>query len=264
MLISFLKIVPRKYLSHFVGWVVHLRVPIFSYVLKVLLIKTFNIDTSEAEFKPSHYPSFGDYFSRKLCAGAREIESSDWVSPCDGKLVEFGNIVNGQLIQCKGLTYSLPSLLKDDQTDKFEDGLYMTIYLAPHNYHRVHVPCQGSIVKSTYIEGDLWPVNESSVRQVPELFCVNERSISYFQTDLGSYVLIMVGATNVGSIKLNHLKEAKHPFDGNLLQEKASEYGLFTMGSTVILILDEQLKKSQKWNLNRGKLVFGQALSGKS
>ena len=169
------------------------------------------------------------------------MADSTFVSPCDGVVSEKGHITNGRMTQCKGIDYSLEKLLKKDSLKEvFLDGTYITIYLAPFNYHRVHCPGDGEILENYTIPGDLWPVNKVSVTSIDELFCVNERNISIISTPEGKYALIMVGATNVGSIELNPNIQK-----GNSVK-KGDEYGIFNMGSTVILLFDRNLKDSLK------------------
>jgi phosphatidylserine decarboxylase len=240
LLLKILSILPRKAVSHLTGIIVHLESPQwFARFLKYKLIDKLNIATCEAEHPVDHYKSFGAFFARRLKGGARPMGEDSIVSPCDGVISEKGHISNGHLTQCKDIDYSVSKLLKNDAfSEQFIDGAFMTIYLAPFNYHRVHVPADATIVENYTIAGDLWPVNKISVTSIDELFCINERNISICSTDKGNYAQIMVGATNVGSIEL--MPEIKK---GNKVS-KGDEYGIFNMGSTVVLLFDRNLKES--------------------
>lgn len=258
MLLTLLRLLPRKALSHFTGIVVHIEKPkIFADFIKSTLIKSFNINTAEAERSVDSYPSFGKFFARRLKPETRPLAEAPFVMPCDGKISEFGPIEEGYLTQCKGINYSVEKLLKDSNlVSEFQEGFFITVYLAPYNYHRVHLPASGKITHNYTIEGDLWPVNNTSVEEVDELFCVNERKISILETDENQrYALIMVGATNVGSIELD---------DSIYLENnvpKGNEYGTFHMGSTVILLLNKDLRKKVDTKiLQRGNVTCLEAL----
>ena len=240
MILKLLSILPRKALSHLTGIIVHLEYPKwFANFLKHTLIEKLKIDVSEAENEVDTYNSFGSFFARRLKNGARPLGNTPFVSPCDGVISENGPIKGGQLTQCKDIDYSLNKLLKNEKySAEFIDGYFMTIYLAPFNYHRVHIPADAKIIDNYTIAGDLWPVNKASVTSIDELFCINERNISICSTPAGQYAQIMVGATNVGSIEL--MPNIKNGYS----VEKGEEYGIFNMGSTVILLIDSNLRKS--------------------
>lgn len=273
--LSCLGFLPRKKMSRWVGALVHAERPaFFARSLKRFLISKFGIFTEEAEHPVEHYPSFGKFFARKLKAGARDFSAVGLLSPCDGSLEQWGRILDGTLVQCKGKTYTLDTLLGDPKLAKaYEGGMFMTIYLAPYNYHRVHWGYTGSLAWTRFIEGDLWPVNGTSVEHVPELFCHNERYLSELKTREGNMVSVMVGATNVGWMKLAHLPEeveqvmlsrgGGYTVHENLNIACGDEYGLFNMGSTVILLLDQTMTESFDWSsLERGKVMAGQLLGG--
>lgn len=241
-------------MSHFIGHVVHLESPSWwATWLKHRLIKSLNINVAEAEKDLGEYPSFGAFFSRKLKAGARPIAKEGMASPCDGRLQSFETILSGKLIQSKGIDYSINDLFGSSVAEKYNGGLALTLYLAPHNYHRVHVPEDWLLMSSKKIAGDLWPVNRSSVESIHPLFCLNERWIFEAKVGLGCMALIMVGATNVGKMEAFHLSPAQnaHPLthlqhDPPIAMKKGSELGVFHMGSTVILILDRSLAQDYK------------------
>jgi|SaaInlStandDraft_1057018.scaffolds.fasta_scaffold10841_3 phosphatidylserine decarboxylase len=264
---------PRKWLSRATGKIVHAEHPRWlASFLKGQLIRILGVPTHEAEKSVSEYPSFGAFFARKLKEGARPISPDLLVSPCDGTLEQSGVVEEGRLLQCKGSHYPLYELLGDVELARhYEGGRYLTIYLAPHDYHRVHWPMAGKLSETRYISGDLWPVNQMSVEHVERLFCINERFHSTLTTEHGKMTLIMVGATNVGSMSLDHLGEE----DQALMEgrgagwkehqgesvDKGDTFGVFNMGSTVILLLDSSLSLAVEMDdVRHGKLLYGQGL----
>lgn len=269
-----LEYVPRKWLSRTVGKLVHAESPHWwATFVRDRLISYLNIPTHEAEKPVEEYHSFGAFFARKLKEGVRTISDAKLVSPCDGSLEEEGRIEEGRLYQCKGKTYPLYDLVGDvDLARHYEGGRFMTIYLAPHNYHRVHWPISGQLEETRFISGDFWPVNRMSVEYVEGLFCLNERYLSTIETGEGKLTLVMVGATNVGDMDIAHLSRdqqemmegrgAGHLIHKSLRVNKGEEFGIFNMGSTVILLLDSSL--SSALNVDHaphGQLLFGQGLN---
>jgi phosphatidylserine decarboxylase len=202
---------------------------------------------------PDGYPSFNDFFTRQLVDGARTIDNAAdaIVSPADGTVSAAGKIVSGMLLQAKGVRYSLSELLMTDIDDvgRFDDGSFATLYLAPHNYHRVHCPLDANLVAARYVPGALYSVNAATVSLLPGLFTRNERLVFYFESDSGPMILIFVGALHVGSISTPwtgqlrprrrgvvqdiDIGEKGHP--GNV--NKGDLLGWFNMGSTVIVLL---------------------------
>jgi len=214
-------------------------------------VKRYSINMSEAEHPKSHYKSIGDLFTRKLKSGIRPI-GKGLVSPVDGTLTTRGFIKSGQLIQAKESYYSIEKFLNSSQlSSAYEGGSFLTYYLCPSDYHRVHSPVEGFITKVTHVPGSLWPVNPWSVEHISQLFAVNERVIIEIKTALGAVQVVMVGATNVGKITLS--------FDDSIVSNQSlwflrgkpkvtiyenpksvqagDELGTFNMGSTVILVL---------------------------
>ncbi|MEM1350491.1 MAG: archaetidylserine decarboxylase, partial [Myxococcota bacterium] len=218
-------------------------------------VRLARIDAHEAERPAGEYPSLNAYFTRRLKPGARHVEARgamDVVSPVDGKLTEFGSIDGQTMVQAKGLEYTLTGLL-DSARDaaRYVGGAYMTIYLSPRDYHRIHAPVRGRLAKMAYVPGHLWPVNMLSVRYVERLFAINERLISYIDaadTTLGRVALVKVGATCVGKMTTPHAEivtnqalRRRREFEwgeGGVELGVGDELATFNLGSTVILLFE--------------------------
>ena len=188
-------------MSALVGAIAYLRFPNF---LKKLLfswfINTFEVNEDESEHPPLSYPSLGDFFTRNLKPSCRPIEDGA-LSPVDGRLDQFGRVENGTMLQVKGRSYQLSNLLRcDELTNYFQNGYYLTFYLAPGDYHHIHTPVSGVIKRALHIEGSLWPVDDWGLNRIDHLFARNERVVNVIETSQGLVSVIMVGATNVGSI----------------------------------------------------------------
>jgi len=199
------------------------------------------------------YRSFNDFFTRALRPGVRPIaEDADAVvSPVDGTVSQCGAIAGDQLIQAKGQDYSLQELLAGDAeaVATYRGGSFACIYLAPYNYHRIHMPYAGTARDNVYVPGELFSVNAATARAVPRVFARNERLICDFATPLGRMAVILVGALFVGSIETVHCGEVNPPPRGRKAPTriatglgrhfaKGEELGRFNMGSTVILLFE--------------------------
>lgn len=199
-------------------------------------ITHFDVNMTEAiKTNYEHYECFNDFFSRRLQPLARPIDqdSNSIISPADGSISMLGKIHKNTLIQAKNHDYTVQDLLGGNFADaeKFINGHFMTIYLSPKDYHRVHTPVTGKLVKTVHIPGKLFSVNPLTVESVPNLFACNERTLNIFETDIGNVAVIFVGAIIVGSIVML----AKE----NDLLNKGDELGYFQMGSTVIVLFQE-------------------------
>lgn len=241
---------PKKYVSRLMGKIARHRL---SKYLIPYYIKFFKIDLTPVKRSIDEFDHLLDFFTREYRKEARPIDDhpSTIVSPVDGVISQIGKIDNRSLLQVKGMMYTLDELLceKKEQVDKYVNGKFVTIYLSPKDYHRIHMPISGTIEKSTQISGDLYPVNRSGVQLIPRLFARNERLISYIQTEYGEICLIKVGATNVGSIKVVYDHEicTNRKMDQKVIHkqyqpafqfEKGSELGRFEFGSTIILLFE--------------------------
>jgi len=230
-----------------------LRAPFLRLVSLVL-----GIDQSEVELPLSEYPSLNSYFTRRLRPGVRSWPADpDYLgSPVDGVYGQVGEIVSGRIVQAKGRWYSAESLLSDpEEAARFEGGSFVTIYLSPRDYHRIHAPAAGKIEKARHIPGALLPVNPPGVLEIPDLFPRNERVICYIETKFGRLALVAVGAINVGRISTPFDPEWAGPGSGwvtnrrgvegstrlyapPLEVERGEEVMAFHLGSTVVLLIE--------------------------
>ena len=218
--------------------------------------KAFGVDWSEAESSdPDHYPTFNAFFTRKLKPGARPVapDAGDIASPVDGRISQFGAVAAGRIIQAKGRDYSVADLLGGDEAlaGTFAGGAFCTIYLAPYNYHRIHMPVDGELRQMTYVPGRLFSVNAATVQNVPRLFARNERIVNVFDASAGAMALVMVGAMNVGSMATvwagdvtpaaeRSLRTWTFPdaAGGAVRLGRGEEMGRFNMGSTVVVLFE--------------------------
>lgn len=213
-------------------------------------LKLYRIDMTEAaESDPFRYGSFNEFFTRALKEGVRPIarEEDAIASPVDGCVSEAGTIDRDRLMQAKGRHYRLDELLAAQPwASRFEGGSFATIYLAPFNYHRVHMPFRGTLRETVYVPGRLFSVNAASAQHVPRLFARNERILTLFDSSAGQFAVVLVGALNVGCMATVWAGEvtpaarreiARIPAAPATL-EKGAELGRFNMGSTVILLFE--------------------------
>lgn len=237
------------------------------------LIRTFRaayrVDLTEAERTAANqYGSFNDFFTRSLKSEARPLPSvrGALASPADGTLSQLGIIEEGTLLQAKGVRYPLASLLLDSRAGPtFTGGWFATIYLAPSDYHRVHVPFDGTLVRSVAIPGELFSVNANTEGGVENLFCRNERLVMHFRTEVGPLVVVMVGALIVASIE-TVFDAPSSPYQKQQLMahqqhfERGAELGRFLLGSTVIVIVPPGSFKPDQRLIPSGKVTMGTTL----
>ena len=207
-------------------------------------------DLGEAELDLRAYASLGDLFARRLRPGARTVDDAvdSVIAPCDGVVAALGVADGGSLVQAKGRDYRLDELLVDaDLAETLAGGDYMTIYLSPRDYHRVHVPLDARLVRYHYIPGALWPVNPIVVTRRDRLFARNERVVITLDAGrLGMVALVMVGAAGVGNIALAHAEESvtwraageRRRIELDVELQKGDELGAFRLGSTVIMVFE--------------------------
>jgi phosphatidylserine decarboxylase len=249
---------PKKYLSHYVGSVAYKDWPIpFAKLTVKAFASLVGINVNEAEKPLNEYKSIGELFSRRLKKGSRPIQG-ERVHPCDSRITQSGKIVQGILIQAKGIKYTLEEFLPQTPwADQLEGGVFTTYYLSPKDYHRVHSPFKGKICWLKTFPGELWPVNYWSLRNIPGVLAVNERVAIGIETAHGRAILVMVGATNVGSMSFPFdptVITNEFPFKNRRLlmdypQPKniqvGDELGIFNLGSTVVLLIEPKMNWPQ-------------------
>lgn len=248
-------LLPKHLLTRIVYRIARSESPAVKRALLRAFLSGYDVNMTEAaESDPYAYRSFNDFFTRALRPGARPIDADPAVvvSPVDGALSQCGEIEDTWLLQAKGRRYSLEELLAGDAeaVQAFRGGRFACIYLAPFNYHRIHMPCAGQVRSNSYVPGQLFSVNASTARAVPRVFARNERLICDFDTPHGRMAVILVGALFVGSIETVHCGEVnppprrreapvRMPQGVGRSFAKGDELGRFNMGSTVVVLFQK-------------------------
>ena len=245
-------LLPKQALTIFAGWVASRRWGDLTTQLITWFIGKYNVNMAEAANpNPASYASFNEFFTRPLKAGARPLAQADWVCPVDGAISQLGRIERDQIFQAKGHHYSTTALLGGDSAlaAQFQDGYFACIYLSPRDYHRIHMPCDGRLKRMIYVPGDLFSVNPVTARGVPGLFARNERLVCEFESPHGPFVLVLVGATIVGSMttawhgmvnlpRLAQVREWRYA-ESEVVLQQGDEMGRFLLGSTVVLLFSK-------------------------
>jgi phosphatidylserine decarboxylase len=219
------------------------------------------------------YACFNDFFTRALQPGARPLATADLICPVDGAISQFGPIAQGQIFQAKGHSYSCTALVGGDAAAaaRFDNGHFATLYLSPRDYHRIHMPCAGALKRMIHVPGDLFSVNPTTARGVPGLFARNERVVCFFESAQGPFVLVLVGATIVGSMATVWHGQVNPPRTGTLRQwdyapgqvtlQQGQEMGRFLLGSTVVMLFPpEPLQFNPQWAPTRA-IQLGEAMA---
>ncbi|MEM0912804.1 MAG: archaetidylserine decarboxylase [Pseudomonadota bacterium] len=246
-------ILPKHLLSRFVGFFAERNLGGLTQFLIKSFIKAFDINMQEAaEESPSAYKTFNEFFTRPLKDGVRIIDDNEkgLCHPVDGTVSQLGDIQGDSIFQAKNHNYSLTSLLggKPEIAEPFKGGQFATIYLAPRDYHRIHMPITGTLTDTIHVPGELFSVNPLTAENVPGLFARNERVMALFDTAAGKVAMVLVGATIVASIEtvwagtisppagkvVQHWRHA----EANITLQKGQEMGRFKLGSTVILCFE--------------------------
>jgi phosphatidylserine decarboxylase len=267
---------PKKLGSRVVGWAATRALPVsWRQPLLGRFASHFGIDLTEAEFPLGDYPSLQALFTRRLKPGLRPQDATvqGFVnSPVDGRIIASGRLESGLAIQAKGLPYRITELLKHDPAAaRFEGGHFLTLYLSPRDYHRIHVPLQGRVNAVSGVEGELWPVNDTSTNHVPRLYERNRRAS---WTALGTgpcegleVAAVLVGATHVGGVVIDArwLGGRPLPKDGGLAVEllpcaAGEDLGTFEFGSTVVVLIGGSRAADWSPALTEGSVKMGQRL----
>lgn len=260
------RLLPTHFLSRFAGKLTNSRNLKLKNWLITKAVKRFNIDMTDAEIEdPLAYETFNDFFTRALKKDARPMpeDPNAFVSPCDGAISQIGRIKHGQIFQAKGHDYSLISLLggETDHASRYKNGSFATIYLSPRDYHRVHVPQDGTLTGMTFVPGDLFSVNQTTAEQIPNLFARNERAVFFFDSPKGDFIVVMVGAMLVASIETpfagiiapsEHQSIQHTDYQMNPIEfKRGDELGRFRFGSTAIILKPEGSEPwLEKWKAN--------------
>jgi phosphatidylserine decarboxylase len=237
-------------------------------------IRRYGVDMAEAaDPDPAHYDTFNAFFTRALKSGARPIATSDLLCPVDGAISQFGAIAGADIFQAKGHRYTTAALLGGDAqlAARFADGHFATLYLSPKDYHRIHMPCAARLTRMVHVPGELFSVNPTTAAAVPGLFARNERVVCCFDAAFGPFVLVLVGATIVGSMatvwhgvvnppRPGRVREWRYD-DRELRLERGEEMGRFLLGSTVVLLFPPlPLRFNPAWSPG-GSIRLGQAMA---
>lgn len=249
---------PHHLISRTVFYLTRIKGPLVTPMIR-WFVNTYRVDMSDAVIEDiKSYPSFNEFFVRALKPEARPITGgkNELASPVDGTVSQCGDIMNDHLFQAKGQFYSVEDLLGGDEllARLFSDGKFATLYLAPYNYHRIHMPIDGRLKKMIHVPGRLFSVAAWTVRAIPRLFSRNERVVCLFSTPTGPLAMILVGAINVAAIETvwsglitppKGKKVSEYDYDHSEKDfAKGVEMGRFNMGSTVILLTTEKVEWS--------------------
>ncbi len=254
-------LLPKKALTAFAGLVAGAKAGRLTTALIRWFVGKYKVNMTEAA-NPNiaSYASFNEFFTRALRSGARPLADADFICPVDGAISQFGKIEADQIFQAKGHSYSTTALVggNAELAAQFENGSFATLYLSPRDYHRIHMPCDGRLLRMIYVPGTLFSVNPTTARGVPGLFARNERVVCLFEGPSGPFVLTLVGATIVGSMqtvwhgvvnppRLDTVREWH--YDKQYIQlKKGEEMGRFLLGSTVVMLFPKDaLAFTDKW-----------------
>ena len=273
-------LLPKQAITSFAGFVASRQSGDRTRRLIDWFVRKYGVNMREAaDPDTSHYASFNEFFTRALAPGARPLAEADLVCPVDGAISQFGAIARDRILQAKGHDYTTTALVGGDATlgATFEHGSFATLYLSPKDYHRIHMPCAGRLTRMIHVPGDLFSVNPVTARGVPGLFARNERVVCVFDSAaVGRFVLVLVGATIVGSMatvwhgivnppRVGKLREW-HYADAPLELAQGEEMGRFLLGSTVVMLFGKPavgpgLSFNPQWAPGR-PIRLGEAMAG--
>ncbi|EJL90923.1 phosphatidylserine decarboxylase precursor [Polaromonas sp. CF318] len=268
---------PKQALTSFAGFVASReRGWVTTEIIRRFVAK-YRVNMDEA-LNPdiASYPTFNDFFTRALKPGARPLAAAELVSPVDGAISQFGAIEKDQIFQAKGHRYSTTALVGGDAAlaAHYQDGHFATLYLSPRDYHRIHMPCDGRLVRMVYVPGELFSVNPVTARGVPGLFARNERVVCVFESARGPFVLVLVGATIVGSMatvwhgvvnppRSKEVRQWDYPDEPTsaIRLKQGEEMGRFLLGSTVVMLFPKgPLRFNPEWAPGR-EIRLGEAMA---
>ena len=246
-------LLPKQALTEFGSHIADMRGGAVTTRIIRWFVGKYGVNMAEAANPDiASYPSFNEFFTRALKPGARPLAQADLICPVDGALSQFGQIEGDQVFQAKGHHYSTTALVGGDQAlaAQFDNGSFATIYLSPRDYHRIHMPVAGRLIRMIYVPGELFSVNPATARGVPGLFARNERVVCVFESARGPFVLVLVGATIVGSMatvwhgvvnppRTRQVRDWLYEGPQAVQLAQGDEMGRFLLGSTVVLLFPE-------------------------
>ncbi|MFZ2123773.1 MAG: archaetidylserine decarboxylase [Rhodoferax sp.] len=245
-------LVPKQAITLLAGRIARARGGALTTRLIAWFVRRYGVNMAEAANPDiASYATFNDFFTRALKAGVRPLAQADLICPVDGAISQFGRIEGQQIFQAKGHAYSSTALVGGDDTlaAQFDNGHFATLYLSPRDYHRIHMPCAGRLTRMIYVPGELFSVNPATARGVPGLFARNERVVCVFEGARGPFVLVLVGATIVGSMATPWHGAVNAPRPGRLSEwryddqsiefRQGDEMGRFLLGSTVVMLFPQ-------------------------
>lgn len=267
-------LLPKKALTLFAGRVARAQGGALTTSLIRWFVQRYQVNMAEAANPDlTSYASFNDFFTRALKTGARPLATADLICPVDGAISQFGPIEGQQIFQAKGHRYSSIALVGGDAAlaAQFDNGHFATLYLSPRDYHRIHMPCAGQLTRMIYVPGDLFSVNPTTARGVPGLFARNERVVCVFAGAQGPFVLVLVGATIVGSMATGWHGIINNPRAGKVCDwryddksiglKQGEEMGRFLLGSTVVMLFPQgPLQFNSAWQPG-GAVQLGQVMA---
>ena len=267
-------LLPKQALTAFAGRVANAERGARTTRLIAWFVRKYGVDMSEAaEPDIARYASFNEFFTRALAPGVRPLAAADLVCPVDGSISQFGRIERDRIVQAKGHRYSTTALVGGDRTlgEAFVDGAFATLYLSPRDYHRIHMPCDGRLVRMIHVPGTLFSVNPTTARGVPGLFARNERVVCVFEGAHGPFVLVLVGATIVGSMatvwhgvvnppRVGHLRDWRYD-DRDVRLQQGDEMGRFLLGSTVVVLFPRGAMRFNPAWVPGGAVRLGEAMA---
>ena len=266
-------LMPKQALTAFAGWVAGNQWGSATTGIINWFVKRYNVNMMEAANPDTtSYKSFNEFFTRPLRGDARPLASVAFVSPVDGAISQCGAIAGDQVFQAKGHSYSTRALVGGDAAlaAQFQDGEFATLYLSPRDYHRIHMPCAARLAHMVYVPGDLFSVNPTTARGVPGLFARNERVVCVFEGEQGPFVMVLVGATIVGSMatvwhgvvnppRPGTVREWTYEM-GSITLAQGEEMGRFLLGSTVVMLFPSGVMQfNPDWRPTR-PIVMGEAM----
>ena len=271
-------LMPKQALTRLAGEVAGARGGAFTTRLIRWFIDRYRVNMAEAANPdPAAYATFNDFFTRALAPGARPLADAPLVSPVDGAVSQLGLIDGDAIVQAKGHTYTVQALVGGDPelARPFLGGHFATLYLSPKDYHRIHMPCGGRLRRMIHVPGDLFSVNPTTARGVPGLFARNERVVCQFDSEQGPFVLVLVGATIVGSMatvwhgvvnppRPGAVRDWRYDGEKAVPLDRGAEMGRFLLGSTVVLLFPPgPLAFNPAWRPGSG-IRMGEAMASRA